>query len=407
MLTLSAFVTSGAEGVNRLWPRCQADVVLANQVACIGFVSDNRDVNINFAGKTMPRNKKAEDSADMNGLRTDGARAMVSMKDVAAKAGVSLMTVSRVLSSPELVAEETRKRVLQTIETEGYVPNAIAGSHGFRLKQVVGLCIPSIRNSLFANTVQAISTVLARQGYSLLLTPTGWDQESEERAISTFMTQRPAGIILHNTTHTERARDILFKSGIPVVETGDLGRSPIDMLVSYSNFKVAKAITTLLIDKGYRRIGIISLPLRNNERGRERLRGYQAALKGRGLSFNRQMVVEGSEGYKGGTDAFRELVDGTADLDAVFCAGDVWAVAALLECQRRGWDVPKRIALAGIDVQEHDVSNFIRPAITNARIPRAEIGARAATLMIERLQGRSQGAIVEDVGFAIDEGATT
>lgn len=354
----------------------------------------------------MPRHKKSCDPADFGGTRLDGFRGMVSMKDVAAKAGVSLMTVSRVLSSPELVAEPTRKRVLETIETEGYVPNAIAGSHGFRLKQVVGLCIPSIRNSLFANTVQAISTALAQQGYSLLLTPTGWDAESEERAISTFMTQRPAGIILHNTTHTERARDILVKSGIPVVETGDLTRSPIDMLVSYSNFKVARAMTQRLLEKGYRRIGLISLPLKSNERGRERLRGYQAALKAAKIPFDRRLVVEGSEGYRGGTDAFSELMDAIPDLDAVFCAGDVWAVAALLECHRRGWEIPGRVALAGIDVQEHDVSNFVYPAITNARIPRAEIGTKAATLMLQRLEGRRQASLIEDVGFEIDDGGT-
>lgn len=329
----------------------------------------------------------------------------VTMSDIARHAGVSPMTVSRVLRTPGSVSDDMRRRVEAAVRKYRYVPNRLAGSLSSQRSSVVGLVVPSLRNSLYAPTIQAISEVLRRNGLHLMIADSGHRPDEEERLVGAFLAQRVCGLVLHDTRHTAGLRGLLAHAAVPVVETGNLPARPLDMAVSYSNFAAARAMTGHLLRLGYRRIGFVSLPVRGNDRARERRRGYLAALRDAGETPDAGLVLEAAGGLGEGADALVRLVQTRAEIDAVFFAGDVLAVGALFECQRRGWAVPGRIALASFD--DLDLLRHAVPAVTTLRIPRQDIGRRSAELLVNRLNGAACEKARIDLGFEIVQRAST
>jgi LacI family gluconate utilization system Gnt-I transcriptional repressor len=327
------------------------------------------------------------------------------MSDIARHAGVSPMTVSRALREPSTVSEKMRRKVDAAVREFAYLPNRIAGSLSSKRSNVVGLVVPSIRNSLYAGMIQAVSDVLRENGLHLMIADSGHRLEDEESLVTALLAQRVCGLVLHNTAHSKRVRELVRKTAVPVIETGNLSARPLDMAVSYSNFEAARAMTLHLGRLGYRRIGFVTLPLSDNDRSHERRRGYFAALEQLGLPVDQGLVLEASGGFSEGADALARLVRSYPDLDAGFFAGDVMAVGALFECQRRGWAVPGRIAIASFD--DLDLMRHTVPAVTTIRIPREEIGRRSADLLVNRLRGAPRESIRIDLGFEIVQREST
>lgn len=334
--------------------------------------------------------------------RTGGQGAR--MRDVAQAAGVSLMTVSRALREPHKLSEETRKAVMDAVQRIGYVPNSIAANLASNRSNVVGQIVPSIQNSLYAETIKGTADVLRTAGLHLLLADSGYSLQEEEALIGAFLAQRVAGLILHNTDHTPRALQMIERAGVPVIETGDIPREPIDMVVSYSNFAAARAMTQHLAGRGYRRIGFVSLQTRTNRRARERQRGYLAGLKAAGHARDDRLLLEVDSGLTSGSHALVDMITRAPDVDAIFFAGDVLAIGALFEAQRRGWKVPGRVAIASFD--DLDILQHTVPKLTCLRLPRLEIGRRGAQALLERLRGEHE-AVRLDLGFEVIQREST
>ncbi|MBU1361345.1 MAG: LacI family DNA-binding transcriptional regulator [Gammaproteobacteria bacterium] len=332
--------------------------------------------------------------------RGQGAR----MRDVANAAGVSLMTVSRALREPQRLSEETRKAVLDAVKKIGYVPNSIAANLASNRSSVVGQIVPSIQNSLYADTVKGSADVLRTAGMHLLLADSGYSLQEEEALIGAFLAQRVCGLILHNTDHTPRALQMIERAGVPVIETGDVPRNPIDMAVSYSNAEAAKAMTLHLAARGYRRIAFVSLDTKINRRARERQRGYLAALKSLGRKSDPLLMAEVGPGLTSGAHAMVDMLARAPDIDAIFFAGDVLAIGALFESQRRGWKVPGRVAIAGFD--DLDILQHTVPRLTCLRLPRLEIGRRSAEALLDRVRGRGEQVRL-DLGFEVIQREST
>jgi LacI family gluconate utilization system Gnt-I transcriptional repressor len=322
------------------------------------------------------------------------------MSDVAKIAGVSAMTVSRALRDPKIVNTDTLRRVQSAIETVGYLPNRVAISLSLQRSNIVGQILPSLKDSLFVDTIQGVADTLGT-AHHLLIADSGYTLKGEETAIEAFLSQKVCGLMLHNTDHTPRARRLIEESGVPCVETGNLIGNPIDMSVGFSNFDAAFAMTTFLIDKGYKRIGFISLPVKNNERAAKRREGYIAALRAKGRAVDRSIVLDSQPGLRNGGQAFASLVQSGSGVDVVFATGDVLALGAVLEANRRGWKVPQEIAIAGSD--DNELQESVSPPITSIRFPRYEIGRNAARLLLDRMETGSTAAAITDLGFKIIE----
>lgn len=306
------------------------------------------------------------------------------MEDVARAAGVTSMTVSRALRDPAKVAPATLARIKAAIAQTGYVPNVMPGVLSGRVRsRIVTALIPTLQHAIFADTITGLSDVLRPHGYHLLLGETGYRRDDEDALVEAFLAHRPDAFMLTGVTRSKRSRELLTRSGVPVVETWELSRSPVDMVVGYSNEEAAAAMTRYLAGRGYRRIAFVSGPSRTNERARRRETGYQRALEGLRLPVLPIRTI--------GEPSAPTLEEGAGILDAVladrpdaiFFTSDIYAVGALLAAQERGLAVPRRLGIAGF----HDlpIARVVRPGLTTVHVPAHEIGVRAGTNILARL----------------------
>ena len=322
------------------------------------------------------------------------------MADVARLAEVSVITVSRVLREPARVAEPTRTRVLEAVKTIGYVPNLVASSLKSRRSGIVAAIIPSVAHSIVAEVIRGMNSVLKTEGLHLLLGDSGFSPQEEEQLVAAFLARRPDAIYLTGTTHTRNTHQMLDAARIPVIEAGNLAASPIDMSVGYSNREAAHAMTHALIGRGRRKIGYVGQIGRDViDRVQDRYNGYRDALSGNGIAFSAELSAEVELSYRGGAAGMTALLDNGCDIDAVFCTSDVIAVGVLFECQRRGISVPQRIAITGMDDQE--IASQCVPALSTVKIPRYEMGRRAAQMICARLAGHASEQTSIDLGFSL------
>jgi LacI family gluconate utilization system Gnt-I transcriptional repressor len=321
------------------------------------------------------------------------------VREIAKRVGVAPITVSRVLSNPEMVSPVTRAKVMEAIEAAGFVPNRLASSmrgHG----RIIGTVVPPLINSGIAEQVQGMSDECQAGGYSMILVQGEFTLEAEEGAVRTLLGWRPAGVVLQSFVQGDAVRQLLITSKVPVVEISEIkGRKPIDMAVGVSNFETAYAMTMHLAARGYKRIGFVSTPIHGNDRLQQRRTGYHAALGELGIKNHTDMEVEVPITAQGGAEALITLTDRHKDIDAIFFSSDTLAVGAVQECHRRNWAVPGRIAIAGYG--DLDIAAQLFPPLTTVKVNRYEMGRRAVRQLLERLSGNLKVPTITSLGFEI------
>lgn len=336
------------------------------------------------------------------------------MRDVALIANVSPMTVSRVLTQPDLVAESTRDRVNEAIAKLGYVPDLIAGSLSSKKSGFIAIVLPTLNNINFAETARGLTDALRPAGFQLLIAYTDYRVDEEEALIRAMLTRRPEGIVLTGGHHTRATQQLLLAAEVPVVEIWDLPRQPIGHAVGFSNFEVGRAMTQRLVERGYRRCAFLGPPESGRGfrdfRGEERLAGHLGALGDAGLDAHR--VVRHGDGpvsFTHGAESLSLLLETHDDVDAVFAVSDLSAVGALMECHRRGLSVPGDLAIAGFG--DFEIGAQSVPSLTTVHIDCVRIGASAGRLMLELLDDAGEPSrhehVALDLGFRIVEREST
>ncbi len=325
------------------------------------------------------------------------ARSRIGLGDVARLAGVSPITVSRALRQPEKVAPPTRQRVAEAIDATGYVPDLVASSLATNQSRIVAIIVPTIAASIFEDSVQGLSDTLSAAGYQLIIADSGYSKTRESELITALLGRRPDALVLTGIDHAEETRRLLSNSEIPIVEIWDQTASPLDSTVGFSNEAAGFAITAHLIESGYQRIGYFGN--REEGRGYRRWTGYRRCLEAHNLGppVNASLPLQASLVEAG--RRFEAMIDNNPSLDAVFCNSDPIAMGALFACQKRGWAVPNRIAIAGFG--DFDIASAAVPALTTVRIPRYELGRRAAQLILEQLANENTEPVHLDLGFEI------
>lgn len=320
------------------------------------------------------------------------------MADVARHAGVSSMTVSRVLRQPEVVKKELRLKVEAAIRETGYIYNLVASSLASQRSNTIALILPTVASSMFSDSVKGVADAAQRAGVQMIMAETGYSAADEQRAIESLLRRRPDGFIIIGVSHTRATRTMLEKSGIPVVETWDSTPTPIDSLVSLSNFDAMKAMTDAVIGLGFRRIAFVGTATRDR-RARMRAKGYVAGLEAAGL--HEPVILDASDltSMSAGADMAGRLLALSPRPDAVICLNDVIAAGALLAFQREGLRVPDDIAVAGFG--DFDFARHLNPALTTVDIPRYKIGETATSILLDRIEGRSGPRQICEMGYRI------
>jgi LacI family transcriptional regulator, gluconate utilization system Gnt-I transcriptional repressor len=338
----------------------------------------------------LPQTKKSLASP----LPAGRALRQVTMADVAARVGVSKMTVSRALnrsgSSERSTSEALRQRVLQACEEMGYVIDQTARTFSSKRSGFVAAVLPSLNNSNFSETAHGITAAVEASGLQLLLGYSDYRVETEEQLVRAMLMRRPEGVILTGGSHTPPTRAMLRAAGVPVVETWDLPAEPIEHTVGFSNAAAAAAMVRHLYARDYRRIAFIGGTSNRDTRGADRRRGYSEAIQALGLPTGRVISFgQPPISMAQGAEAMAQLVQQWPDVDAVVCVSDLSAFGALTECQRRGWHVPERIAIAGFG--DFEVAKNCHPRLTTVTLDCAGIGRAAGELLLRAIDAARIG----------------
>lgn len=342
--------------------------------------------------------------------------AKATLRDVSVLAGVSRMTVTRVFIRPEQVSPDTRARVQRAVEALGYVPDRAAGSLATRRSGFVGLVVPTVANGNFAALAEGLTEALRPAGYELLIGYTSYSLLEEERQVRTLLSRRPEALVLA-APHREPVLRQLGQAGVPVIEVAELPRRPIGHAIGFSNHAAGHAAASMLAGLGHTRIAALG-PARGRDRrdlrGEARLRGFADALREARLPTT--LVRADGEipfAFRNGALAMGRLLDDAPQVEAVFAVSDLAAVGALMECRRRGVDVPGRLSLVGFG--DFEIGQQVVPALSTVSVDFSDLGGRAGRMVVELLQragapgdaGTAEGDRTIDLGFTVLARGTT
>jgi LacI family transcriptional regulator len=316
--------------------------------------------------------------------RSGSQRAVI--RDIAARAGVSLMTVSRVLNGKPDVAPTTRDVVLRYAHELGYINHRSARGRVSRRTGLIALTIPYVRGEgdYFAEILTGVTDALYERDARVVLCPTRHEHDREASLL---------GRLLHGTTDggmliapSESAQELaaLHVQGYPFVVIDPIAPLTEDVAhVTATNVAGGRAATEHLIARGHRRIGVISGP-RTWPASVDRLAGYHAALVAAGLPVLPDLVAESDFRVHGGEDAAERLLALAEPPTAIFAFNDNMAIGVLLAAAHRGIRVPLDLSVIGFD--DIEAAALVTPALTTVRQPLQEMGRAAVGLLYRQIQ---------------------
>lgn len=318
------------------------------------------------------------------------------MADVAARAGVSVATVSRALSGdPKQVSAPVLQRIIDAAEELEYISNNLARNMRSGTAHILGLVISDIGNPFFTAVTRGAEDVAQRHGYSLVLFSTDENPEREAASLGVMAAERAAGIIVattnENGTVLRRVRDM----GMAIVA---IDRRIIDLptdSVVVDNESAAHEAVSHLVRLGHRRIAIVGGPS-DADTARERQRGYQRALREANIPIGPDLCRRGDFREAAALNMTRDLLDLPDPPTAIFAVNNLTTIGVLGAVRERGLKVPTDISIVGFD--DIPTGELLDPPLTVVRQPTYRVGAQAAKLLIRRL--RDPSAPVREVVLA-------
>ncbi len=305
----------------------------------------------------------------------------VTLAEVARAAGVSHQTVSNVVNNRVVVKEKTRELVLRHLKESGYRGNPVAKSLKTNSSNLIGLIVPSMTNSMYAEVAQAIVREAERRGYTVMMAVTERDAITELCVANTMIDNNVAGILISPSDPDANASRRAFDLEVPFIEI--LNRSdgvPCDVFEA-NNRAGARIATEHLIECGHSNIGFIAgIP---NSTGRDRFEGYSEALRAAGLVIKPELVVRGDYTRVGGRAACSKLLDCGHVLTALFCASDIMAYGAMDELSARGLRIPQDVAIIGFDDME--MSSLPGVSLSSVSFRPASLAGKAIDRLIAKI----------------------
>jgi LacI family transcriptional regulator len=308
--------------------------------------------------------------------------------DIARKLKLSAMTVSRALRDSADVSEKTRQRVLACAKSLDYRPNRWARSLVTRQSMVIGVVIPDISHSFFAEITHGIEEIVEQAGYDILLCHSRNDSEREISEIRMLVGSRVDGLIVASV-QPERSADAfldLRARNIPFVLVDRFFPGHAFPSVHADDRSIGRMATNFLIDLGHRRLAHIAGPAVSP--GSLRRRGFLDSLKAAGIARTHAPIVQGDFSFEAGRKAMSALLEEDQRPAAVFASNDPMAIGAVHACREAGLEVPKDISIVGVGNIEGD--QHPTPFLTTVDWPRDELGRTAARLLLEAFAAKPE-----------------
>jgi LacI family transcriptional regulator len=311
---------------------------------------------------------------------TDRAGPGVTIYQVAAHAGVSITTVSRVMRDSGPVAADTRDRVLEAIDALRFVPSRLGRGLAERRHAANGIVFPDLSGPYYAEVVFGYEEVAAELGRSVLILSTHGREAVRSKVLD--LASRVDGLVIFGRTVRDDVVDEVVSMGVPVVLLARPAVAAVDT-ISTENMASARRLAEHLLDHGHRRLAFLGDPASSPDVA-GRWEGVSGALALRGVRMQ-QPVPCAFDVDAGRAAAGRLLTAARGRPQALVCANDEIALGALLAAEEIGLRVPADVAMTGWD----DImsARFARPALTTVRQPMRDLGGRAARALDERING--------------------
>ena len=306
---------------------------------------------------------------------------MTTIREIAAAAGVSPATVSRVLNGGTHVAPEKADRVQAAIAQLGWRPDGVARSLARGVSDVWAAIIPDIENPHMTAVVRGVEDIAHRNGYSVVLCNSDDDATKEATYIRIAVRERMAGAIIIPSSFADTDLAPLHQAGIPVVCVIRRHADEQADGVFIDDRRGARLATEHLIGNGARRLGCVTGPLTTST-GADRLDGFRDAVRGAGLPVDESLIRISNFRYDGGYDAATTMLASTERPDAILATNNVMAVAVLDACIDAGVAVPDDVLLAGFDSVPW--GRYLEPRLTHVDFPARSLGESAAELILDR-----------------------
>jgi len=327
----------------------------------------------------------------------------ITLRDVARVAGVSEITVSRVLRDIGPMRQKTRDKVLDAVQRTGYVQNRLAGTLASASSNLVGVLLPSLSNNVFPEIMAGISAALAQSGFQPVVGVTDYDLTTEEALVRSMLAWKPAAMILTGLDHTRETVRMVERAGIRVVEIMDIDGRPIDVAIGFSHHASGVATARHLLARGYSQFGFVGHDLDRDRRAAARLKGLVDGLAMAGMPPPKTHLHDGPSSVSGGREGLRQLLADNSGLDVVVFANDDLAVGGVYHCMEAGIELRTQLGIFGFNGL--DMAQALPQPLSTIRSNRAHIGQSAVEALLMSSAPDIGGRIV-DTGFEIVAGET-
>ena len=319
------------------------------------------------------------------------------IRDIAIRAGVAPMTVSRAINDKGYVSLGARQRIMQAVKDLDYHPNGLARSLKRRRTHVIGILLPDIAHPFSAELARHLEQTLLSHGYTSFISTSQRSIEREQTALNAFFDHRVDGIVVA-TLETRAGNDALLRfvnRGLPVVIVGRTLSHPNVDQVNADHFRGGREMVNHLVSLGHRRIGFIGASVSVNS-VLPRLQGYLDGLREHHCDLDPELIVGPADidspafaTQEEGFEGMRRLLQLSKRPTAVFARNDAVAIGAMRAARDLGLRIPGDIAISGFD--NVPMSAYTTPPLTTVNQPTAILGQRAAEFVLDRIEGRATG----------------
>lgn len=318
---------------------------------------------------------------------------MASIKDVAALAGVSPATVSRVMNGTAKVDPEKKERVLRAIQETGFVPNEIARTLFRKSAKIIGLIVPSVRNPYFTELAAQVDAMALQHGFRPFLCNTAYDPEKEKAAVQMLVSMNADAIIIASCS--EQVRELINNCPVPVVALDAmLYGADVEACIYCDYYWGGRMAAEHLLDCGCKNIVCIKGP-QYRYSARTRYQGYQDVCRERGLL---ERTVECDYDFNQGIAMTEELLKRFPDVDGIIACNDIVAISTYKVLHKRNISVPDKIQLIGFD--DISFATLLSPELTTINQPIREMAEKAVELIVNNeLTGMTGGKFVFPVSL--------
>ena len=313
---------------------------------------------------------------------------MVRLKDISARAGVSVMTVSKVLRDASDISIKTKTRIRQLAQEMGYVPDSLAQGLRTRTTKLFGLVISTIANPIYARMSMALEERAHELGYGLIPSHSLNEADREEVCIRRLLSRRVDGLFIspvYRLSPTARVYEELQRNGTPTVLLGH--RTPFCepfLSVECDDLPGSYAVTQHLLSLGHRRIAFFTGPMAAPW-AQERREGYNQALREAQIELDDNLIFTAGRTIEEGQEAARQMLSEAVKPTAIQAVNDLVAIGAATELLQHGMRIPQDLSIAGFgDIL---TSGFFKVPLTTVRQPKFRLGDAAMEVMVELLRG--------------------